>query len=354
MSSEFPFEPDAARGRWIAERLDVSPGGEGSGEAPISEALGGAIPHGFAALVRVLHPFARDRVVGGTFAELNEQAEQGALMQEPELAEEKDITWARVAAVHGAQFTADALSYKLLGLNYGEHSDVESADGWRYRQPEEGSLPASVLGRVAAVLTRHTSTPDRGVAAVWDGWGGLLTASSIGFFIMGAPSPRLPTLLQRPAQLLRRARFDFAERRRRFGTRSALLTLLSPRGQASIGTGILPKEAAKGPRLELPARSYVCFEAGIQDFVSSDGASAGVSGRAAWPHRAPWIDDPSGWWLQSPNLIWPDGQEWMLLTEIDFDSTLIACSRDCADTLLAAEGIEAVEITRDTPLWHVS
>ena len=71
----------------------------------------------------------------------------------------------------------------------------------------------------------------------------------------------------------------------------------------------------------------------------------------AWPLRAPWMEAEQGFGTRLPNLLWPEGREWVLVSEIDFDSTLVACSRACADALLASPDLEAVEITRDTPLW---
>ena len=361
MNREFPWEPDVSRGEWIADRLgdlelgDPEPGGSEPSEP---DALSGAIPQGFDALVRVLHPFSRDKLVTGTWAELIEQQESDPYTPTPERIDETGVTWKTVADVHApagskAALKPDALSHTLLGLSYGEHRDTESPDGWRYHSPEEGNLVAPVLARVAAILAEHTTTPDRGVAAVWEGWGGLTSGQSMGFLFMVETPEWLPRWVQRPARRFQQQRLEFLERRRRFGTVSALRALFGsiplvralPGAQlASAGSGILPREVVTGPKLELPARSYFCFEAGIRDFDGTNGV--------LWPLRAPWVEDPASWWVQSPNLIWPDGHEWMLLSEIDFDSTLIACSRACADALLAAADIEAIEITRDTQLWQ--
>ncbi|MGO3147654.1 MAG: hypothetical protein ACTIJ6_08245 [Leucobacter sp.] len=350
MNREFPWVPDVSRGEWIAERLGDAERGE-------SDALSGAIPHGFDALVRVLHPFSRDRLVTGTWAELIEQQEADPHTPIPESVDETGVTWQTVANVHALAGSStalrpDALSHTLLGLDYGEHRDTESPDGWRYHSPEEGNLVAPVLARVASVLAEHTASPDHGVVAVWEGWGGLTSGQSMGFLFMVKTPAWLPRWLQRPVLRFQQRRLEFLERRRRFGTASALRAFVGsiplvralPGSQfASAGSGILPREVVTGPKLELPARSYFCFEAGIRDFEGSNGV--------LWPLRAPWVEDPASWWIQSPNLIWPDGHEWMLLSEIDFDSTLIACSRACADALLTTDGIEAVAISRDTQLW---
>ncbi len=53
-----------------------------------------------------------------------------------------------------------------------------------------------------------------------------------------------------------------------------------------------------------------------------------------------------GWWLvpQSPNLCWPEDRAWFVATEIDFDSTLVAGTRDLVDDLLAHDVLEALEV----------
>ena len=64
----------------------------------------------------------------------------------------------------------------------------------------------------------------------------------------------------------------------------------------------------------------------------------------------PGMDGP---WTQSASLIWPQDKSWCIATEIDFDSTLVACSSDVADALLADRRLEAFEVRYDDDLsWH--
>ena len=303
MSEPFAWVGDVSRGEWIAERLDRRPWPERTTQ------LGWLVPSGFDALVRVLHPFSRDRLVDGDYAEFIERMQAGLVREAPETVREGGVPWRLVARVHGAELRPDSRSHDLLGLAYGDHYDTESADGWRYHSPEEGSPGLPALAALAAVLAEHTSTPHRGIAAIWEGYGGLVSSmgtASFGWDENGVPYSKSGT-------------------------------------DPTPGSGVLPVAAAAGPRLELPDRSYVCFEAGIRDFAEGGGS--------AWLERAPWVESPSGPWIHTPNLIWPEGREWVLVSEIDFDSTLVACSRACADALLAADTVEAFEITRDTPLW---
>jgi hypothetical protein len=55
-------------------------------------------------------------------------------------------------------------------------------------------------------------------------------------------------------------------------------------------------------------------------------------------------------WPQSANLIWPTDHSWCLATEIDFDSTLVACSDHVAESLVSDERLEAFEVSYDDDL----
>ena len=62
--------------------------------------------------------------------------------------------------------------------------------------------------------------------------------------------------------------------------------------------------------------------------------------------KAPIMTWP-GWdpfWPQSANLIWPVDNSWCITTEIDWDSTLIAGSREVTEAILDDERLEAFEV----------
>lgn len=74
--------------------------------------------------------------------------------------------------------------------------------------------------------------------------------------------------------------------------------------------------------------------------------AAGKAAVTQWPGMDPW-------WPQSANRIWPSDHSWCLATEIDWDSTLVACSGEVADALLADRRLEAFEVAYDDDLsWH--
>ena len=106
------------------------------------------------------------------------------------------------------------------------------------------------------------------------------------------------------------------------------------------GTGLLPREIAIGPHFDLhgdTGRTYVLFEAGALSFSDP-----------AWPGRAPWIDENRG--SQSPSILWPDDHSWVLATEIDFDSTLVAGTKELVQELLQTPGLEVLPLRIDADL----
>ena len=53
--------------------------------------------------------------------------------------------------------------------------------------------------------------------------------------------------------------------------------------------------------------------------------------------------------LQTPNMWWPKDRAWFVATEIDFDSTLVACTRACGAALLGSD-LEVMEVSAETRL----
>ena len=92
-------------------------------------------------------------------------------------------------------------------------------------------------------------------------------------------------------------------------------------GKPTWQPGILSDEISKGPRLELPAREYVLFRGGVAELADPE-----------WVARSPWRDreqeehgfPPSA---QAPALVWPEDRAWVLVSEVDYDSTIVAGER---------------------------
>jgi len=132
---------DAEAARWLAEVLE-KPWGRGDR----ANYAASVIPRGYEAYARLFHP----AWLAG---------------------EERELTWAETAALAGTRPHAR--------MQWHAVSRAGDADGWMRGlvPPEPGRMPAWMLEALAALLERHTRTPESCYFAVWDGWGlpGLMT-----------------------------------------------------------------------------------------------------------------------------------------------------------------------------------
>jgi hypothetical protein len=159
--------------------------------------------------------------------------------------------------------------------------------------PQEGSLDRDEATSLVAILRHQTATPEDCWLAIWHGYGEL--SGGVGLLVLEERGFR---------DWLRRRRARDCHR-------------LEP-----------PADLVDAPTLSLPAREYYLYRAPID-----------VVPRFEFlPGR-----------LQTPNMWWPDDRAWFVGTEIDFDSTLVACTRSCAATLLASD-LEVLEISPDSRL----
>ncbi|KUG61903.1 hypothetical protein AVL61_11305 [Kocuria rosea subsp. polaris] len=339
MSERFTWVSDLERGEWLRPM-----------EAEPPESILSVVPRGFEAYARVLHPVERDRPRRTrTWQGLDETTYFEGVDDIEASLETERATWAQAAASFGTTMHAQAQYARLVRRDDGEVDGAIAADGWRYGDTSEGCLDAVSLAAASAVLARHTTTPDAGVAAVWEGWGGLLSSAGVAHFVPESSG-------RRPA---RHADEDTDENTGR-GAAPSLRDRLAAAGRAGLagaqavltarpgaarngpepGSGLLSREIATGPRFELhgnTGRRYVLFEACAADFAD-----------AAWPARAPWVDDVV--WAHSPSILWPDDHAWVLATEIDFDSTLVAGTRALVRELMETPGLEVLPLRTDADL----
>lgn len=264
MSNRFVWTPNITRGKWLRPMA----------AEPLGSILS-IVPCGFEMYARVFHPVERDRPrESQTWQGADEKTLFTSVQDFESFLETERATWAQTAASFGTIMHATAQYSRLLRREYGDSDGAIAPDGWRYGDSDEGRLDADSVATVAAVLSRHTTTPDAGTAAIWEGWGDLR------------------------------------------------------------------REAATAPRFELhrnTGRGYVLFEAGANDFAN-----------ASWPDHAPWVDDSR--WSHSPSILWPDDHAWVLATEIDFDSTLVAGSAALIRELMQTPGLEVWPIGTDADL----
>lgn len=60
--------------------------------------------------------------------------------------------------------------------------------------------------------------------------------------------------------------------------------------------------------------------------------------------------DPA--WRQGPEFVWPLDRMWVVNTDIDLDSTYVACNRALADAILSDPILEAIDVGLDTRVDH--
>ena len=326
---------ETEHGTWIRERLDE----------PWRGTMHDVVPRGFAAYVRILHPATRDRPVGTAWPALpyaaHEREWEAFQRSAPQIDSER-VSWAATAAALGTTMHATAQWHSLVAPGrLVEHEDgPRDAAGWRYGDPRTGGLEPDLLADVARTLAAHTSTPDDGFVALWEGWGGLLgfhgEAPSRTFFQLtgdaadaASPRPADAGLVDQHNAMLGRSIHD------------SFNTVL---GRPTWQPGILSDEISRGARLSLPARDHVLFRGGVSELADPD-----------WPRNVPWRDReseehgfaPSA---ESPSLVWPADRAWVLVSDVDHDSTVVAGSAELIRALCADPRLEALPLTEGTAL----
>ncbi|MGH3691177.1 MAG: hypothetical protein ACRDT7_13555 [Microbacterium sp.] len=308
---------DPSAGAWLRERLDAG-----------YETMHGVVPRGFPAYARIFHPaIARsspDRAVPTAeelvrLPESEQHAITAGFVDEP-------VSWAQTAAAFGTVLHPLAQWQRLVRTpSDGDWRTRISPDGREFTAPLEGELEPAHLAAIATHLVNHTQTPDAGFAALWEGRGGLLG------FVGITPSRAFLTFSDDPnhqAMLDRSAHDPFNN------------VFRKPTWQE----GILSREISEGPRFELPGRGHVLFSASPRSFADPD-----------WVLRAPWRDLPAEEHgfppsAQSPSLLWPEDHAWVMVSEVDFDSTIVAGSPELIAAICADARIEALPVAEGTAL----
>lgn len=295
------------------------------------------VPRGFRAYARLFHPAHRDRPVGTPWPPLpyaRHRREWEAFQQSlPEIDSER-VTWATVAAAFSAPtrpVTMHPLAQWSRLVDVDQFAEVQEdgprdAQGWRYSDPAQGSLELDLVAAASTHLASHTQTPDAGYVAVWEGHGGLL-----GFMGEG------------PSRALLQPGGDDPAHNRMLG-RSIHDRFNNVFRKPSWQPGILPDEVSRGARLELPNRGHVLFRGGVAELAEP-----------GWQLAAPWRDveaeshgfEPSA---HSPSIVWPDDRAWVLVTEVDYDSTIVGGSPELIAALCADPRLEALPIDEGADL----
>ncbi len=325
--SGMEWTADVSAGDWVRERIDD----------PWHGTMHDVVPRGFAAYARIFHPAEVTELPGGRMPELDAWLALPWPQQEQLMARMTHCpaTWAEAASAFGTTFHPGAQWSALVRTTDDDPNgwqQVIASDGRQYNAPIEGELAPGLVAAAAAHLAAHTTTPDDGYVALWEGRGGLLghlgDTPSRAFLQMGDGSD---ATLARHNEMLGTSFRDVFNN-----------VFRKPTWQE----GILSREISEGPRLDLPGRSHVLFRGGIAELARPD-----------WVLHVPWRDriaEGQGFPADapSPSLAWPADHAWVLVTEVDYDSTIVGGSSELIAAIVADERLEALEIPADLALHH--
>lgn len=180
---------------------------------------------------------------------------------------------------------------------------LEFDDGWRVGQTEEGQLAVDLLAALTEHLGRATRSPDETTAAVWNGWGELHPDSTGIIVLLSDDTPESDR-----AHLEAEARQQMLEEMR---------------------AAVAPEVAAildSGPLFDWPGREMLLLHTSLAELSDPD-----------WP-------DAGGIAGPMPQMLWPADHSWVVASEIDWDSTIVAGSRALIDAVLADERFESFEV----------
>jgi hypothetical protein len=309
---------DVSAGDWIRDRLDP----EGPQWASTMHCV---VPHGFVAYARIFHRPTVSWVDAGPFPTQDELRET-PIERWPET-HSAPTTWRETADVFGTRLHGEAQWHRIVRAARRGDDDPTGAqwqqvigpDGRQYSTPQEGSLDPAQVSAAAGHLAAASTTPDRAFVAIWEGWGGVL-----GFFgetpsraVLSVSDDDDPALVEHHRDMLERSIHDPFNN-----------VFRKPTWQP----GILSDEISRGERLRLPARNHVLFTGRVAELADP-----------AWASTVPWAEVTSEW-THSPSLVWPEDRAWVMVTEVDYDSTIVGGSVELVDALCADPALEALPV----------
>ncbi|PJJ72099.1 hypothetical protein CLV46_1663 [Diaminobutyricimonas aerilata] len=194
--------------------------------------------------------------------------------------DEQRMSWAQIADETGT------VAHPLMQWDRIAPSSEERDGAGRVTstaEPQPGWAPVELVQQLVRLLLPHTSTPDAVVAGMWEGYGELREGGSWQILLWAGdgPAPEPP-----------------------------------PRTYPELAY----------PTLALPQRSHHLFTA--------DG-------------RAVATGDPAEWFTgigRAPSLVWPHDRSWTIVSEVDWDTVVVAGSRAAIDAVLADDTLETAEI----------
>lgn len=257
--------------------------------------VGGVAGTGFEAYARILHPVQAWRT-DPTITD-----EWGS----PLIVEDTRWGWAEVARRNARTMHPLVQWFSLTD----REERREWPDGWAVGQAEEGRLPAELLAALTGPLARNTRTPELLTAAFWIGWGELHDGAHMTLVLMAEGGDPEAVARERA-----RVEAELREERRR---------AIAPAVREAID---------RGPFFDWPGREMLLCSTSLGELADPTWpAHAGVAGL-------------------TPQLLWPADRRWVVASEIDWDSTIVAGSRALIDEVLADEAFESYEVDEASDL----
>jgi hypothetical protein len=257
--------------------------------------VGGVAGTGFDAYARILHP------VDAWQEDLTVTDEWGA----HPVVQRRRWMWSEVARRNQRVMHPLVQWFSLTD----DEDRRDFPDGWHVGQSVDGQLPADLLAVLSGLLRRATTTPDRLIAGVWNGWSELHPESGAVMLLFSDDTD--------PAEQEReRARAEKAWREER-------------RRSVAPAVGELLEV---GPLFAWPGREFVLLETSVGELAD-----------ASWPQHA-------GIGGVMPQLLWPADHAWVVASEIDWDSTIVAGPRTLIDAVLACDAWEGFEVDENSDL----
>ena len=288
-----------------------------------------AVPRGFDAYARIFHPATRRTVPGGVVPSADDIARMphDEAMRVLEQFVTARVTWAETAEAFGTTMHALAQWHAVTGATepYGADGRVNGAE---YQGGEEGFLEPELLTAVVQTAVEHTTTPRAGFAAVWEGWGDLVgSMRQIGQRAarFGDDGAMIGDIETTPHE-------SFLAR-----IRKSMMN--NPFGKETWHPGILSDDISRGPRLSLPNRDYVLFA-----------MSPGVFMYPTWQESVLWQHPDQTAFTHGPALLWPEDRAWVIVSEIDWDSTVVGGSEELISALLNDDRLEAWRLPAESLL----
>lgn len=226
--------------------------------------------------------FAQDKVGNCGFQAL-------LLIRHPARTEDRNVTWAEVARTNGVTISPSSMWWDLAVTNDNPPpQDPYDARDDRFGTPLEGAEGLGEIGELFEVLAGHTSTPEEAFGAVFE-------TSSLAWNTYG-PGP----------------------------DHSVAYYTSDPDARLHPQLTVVPASQICSPEVELGRRLKV-LQTAVTDIPAMSGLASGR--------------------FRGVDALWPDGREWLLVTDIDWEYSLLGCDRVAADAVLASDGVEAVELT---------